>query len=72
MRNQGNSSSTFTTLRYYRSTDSNITSSDTSVGTDSVSGLNSSGSSDESISLTVSSTTSGTYYYGACVDSVIR
>ena len=69
VRIQGNGASTFTTLRYYRSTDSTITSSDTSVGTDSVSGLSSSGSSDESIILTASSTP-GTYYYGACVDSV--
>ena len=39
------------------------------MGTDSVSGLSSSGSSDESISLTTP-LTPGTYYYGACVDSV--
>ena len=67
--NQGNGSSTFSTLRYYRSTDSTITSGDTLVGADPVSGLNSSGSSDESISLTARSTP-GTYYYGACVDSL--
>ena len=69
VQNQGNGSSTLTTLRYYRSTDSTITNSDTSVGTDSISGLSSSGSSDESISLTTP-LTPGTYYYGACVDSV--
>ena len=68
-RNQGNGSSSSTTLRYYRSTDATITTSDTSVGTDSVSGLNASGSSPESITLTAPST-AGTYYYGACVDSV--
>ena len=69
VRNQGSSSSASTTLRYYRSTDATITTSDTSVGTDSVSGLNASGSSPQSISLTAPSTP-GTYYYGACVDSV--
>ncbi len=69
VRNQGNGSSAFTTLRYYQSTDPTITTSDTEVGTDSVSGLNPSGSSDESISLTAPSTP-GTYYYGACVGSV--
>ena len=69
VRNQGDGSSASTTLRYYRSTDSTITSSDTSVGTDSVSGLSAGGSGDESIDLTAPSTT-GTYYYGACVDSV--
>ena len=69
VRNQGSGSSSSTTLRYYRSTDATITTSDTSVGTDSVSGLNASGSSPESITLTAPST-AGTYYYGACVDSV--
>ncbi len=69
VRNQGTGRSDSTTLHYYRSTDSTITSGDTEVGTDSVSGLNASGSGDESISLTAPST-SGTYYYGACVDAV--
>ena len=67
--NQGNGTADSTTLRYHRSTDSTITTGDTEVGTDSVSRLNPSGSSDESISLTALSTP-GTYYYGACVDSV--
>ena len=67
--NQGSASSAATTLRYYRSTDSSISSSDTAVGTDSVSGLSASGTSPESISVTAPST-AGTYYYGACVDSV--
>ena len=69
VRNQGNGSSAFTTLRYYRSIDATINTSDTAVGTDSVSGLNASGVSDESMSPTAPSTP-GTYYYGACVDSV--
>ena len=69
VRNGGDASSASTTLRYYRSTDSTITSSDTSVGTDSVSGLSAGGSGDESIDLTAPDTP-GTYYYGACVDSV--
>ena len=67
--NQGSASSAATTLRYYRSTDSSISSSDTSAGTDPVGGLSASGTSDESISVTAPST-AGTYYYGACVDSV--
>ena len=69
VRNQGSGASGSTTLRYYRSTDSTITTGDTAVGTDSVGGLSASGSSAESISLTAPSTP-GTYYYGACVDSV--
>ena len=68
VQNQGNGSSAFTTLRYYQSIDSTITTGDTDVGTDSVSSLDAAESGDESISLTAPSTP-GTYYYGACVDS---
>ena len=69
VRNQGSGSSDSTTLRYYRSGDSTITSGDTGVGTDSVFSLDASESGDESISLTVPDTP-GTYYYGACVEAV--
>ena len=69
VRNQGTGSSASTTLRYYRSSNSTISRSDTEVGTDSVNGLSASGTSDESISLTAPSN-AGTYYYGACVESV--
>ena len=68
MRNQGSGRSAFTTLRYYRSTDATITTGDMSEGTDYVSGLDAQESGAESISVTASSTP-GTYYYGACVDS---
>lgn len=57
-----------TTLRYYRSTDSTITRSDTAVGSDSVSSLSPGGSSSESI--VVNAPSSGAWYYGACVDQV--
>ena len=67
--NQGNGSSGSTTLRYYRSADSTITSGDAEVGTDAVDGLAPSGRSRESIDLTAPSAP-GTYYYGACVDAV--
>ena len=67
--NDGDGAAAATTLRYYRSTDATITTSDTSVGTDAVAGLAALGSSAESISLTAPST-AGTYYYGACVDTV--
>ena len=69
VRNSGNGQSAATTLRYYRSSNSGISTSDTQVGTDSVSGLSASGTSAESISLTAPSS-AGTYYYGACVGSV--
>ena len=69
VRNQGLSASTATTLRYYRSQDRTISSRDTEVGMEAVSAL----SVDETVSATVSlpaPSTEGTYYYGACVDSV--
>ena len=69
VRNQGSGASGSTTLRYYRSTDSSITSSDTSVGTDAVGALAPSGTSQLSVRLTAPDSP-GTYYYGACVDSV--
>ena len=67
--NEGAGSAAATTLRYYRSTDATISTSDTEVGTDSVSGLGANESSAESISLTVP-TSAGTYYYGACVEAI--
>ena len=71
VRNQGTVASGTTTLRYYRSTDSKITTSDTQVGTDSVSGLAAFGASAQSIGATVTAPDiPGTYYYyGACVDA---
>ena len=69
VRNQGSGPSAATTLRYYRSTDATITTGDTEVGTDAVSALAASGTSDESIGLTAPASV-GTYYYGACVQSV--
>ena len=69
VRNAGAGAAVATTLRYYRSADATITTSDAQVGTDEVAQLAASGSSDESVSLTAPST-AGTYYYGACVDAV--
>ena len=66
--NAGDGESAATTLRYYRSTDATITTSDTSVGTDSVGALAASGTSAESISVTAPAT-AGAYHYGACVDA---
>ena len=69
VRNRGAGRSGPTTLRYYRSTDTTISRSDGRVGTDAVAELAASEASDESIDL-VAPRESGTYYYGACVDSV--
>ena len=69
VRNSGDGDATATRLHYYRSSDARITTSDTQVGTATVAALAASGSSEQSVDLTAPST-SGTYYYGACVDAV--
>ena len=69
VRNDGDGAAAATTLRYYRSTDGTITTSDTEEGTDAMRGLSAGATSPESISLTAPSS-AGTYYYGACVDAV--
>ena len=67
--NQGEGAAAAATLRYYRSTDATITSSDTEVGKDTVAQLAGSGSSSQSVELTAPASP-GAYYYGACVDPV--
>ena len=69
VRNRGSARSAATTLRYFRSSNATISSGDSPVGTDAVGGLSASGTSGESVELTAPSS-AGTYYYGACVDSV--
>ncbi len=69
VRNRGTKQTAATTLRYYRSDDTTIDDTDTQVGTDAVSSLSAGGTSAESISLNAPSD-AGTYYYGACVESV--
>ena len=69
VQNNGEGQSDATTLRYYYSTDTAITTSDTALDTDAIGGLAASGTSSQSVDLTAPSTP-GTYYYGACVDAV--
>ena len=69
VRNQGSAPAAPTTLRYYRSANATISTDDTEVGTDAVSALSAGATSAESISLNAPSST-GTYYYGACVENV--
>ena len=69
VRNDGAGAAAATTLRYYRSTDATITTSDTEVGMDAVGELAASATSSGSVDLTAPST-AGTYYYGGCVDAV--
>ena len=70
VRNQGEGAASATTLRYYRSGDSVVSTADAPVGTDSVPALAASGSSGELIDLAVPP--AGTYHFGACVDAVPR
>ena len=67
--NRGEGASVATTLRYYRSDDASVSTSDIPVGTDAVAALAAQNSSGESIDLTAPSD-AGTYYYAACVDAV--
>ena len=67
--NRGNASAPPTTVRYYLSTDSTITTDDPEVGTNAVSGLAAPSSTFKLIRLTAPSNL-GTYYYGACVQPV--
>ena len=69
VRNDGSGAAGATTLRYYRSPDETITTSDAEVGTDAVAELSAAGSTSASVALTAPATP-GTYYYGACVDAV--
>ena len=69
VRNQGDGPSAATMLRYYRSDDATITSGDEEVGTDAIGVLNPGATSGVLISLTAP-VSAGTYYYGACVESV--
>ena len=69
VRNVGDAASAATTLRYYRSSDASISTSDAEVGTDAVGAL--AAGADGAGSLTLNApTTRGTYYYGACADAV--
>ncbi len=69
VQNAGDGDAPATTLRYFRSADAAIATDDTEVGTDLVAALVPSRSSSQSVDLTAPSTP-GTYYYGACVDTV--
>ena len=69
LKNQGTGASTTTMLRYYRSADNNISTSDTRVGSDSVGTLEANHTGQASINLTAP-TSPGRYYYGVCVDNL--
>ncbi len=69
VRNQGTGLSSSTTLKYYRSDDSIISTGDTQISTDTVPSLAANGSSTESATVTAPTST-GTYWIGACVDVV--
>ncbi len=67
--NRGGLEAPPTMLRYYRSADATITTSDTQVGTDAMAALAPAGAVATSLTLNAPSEP-GTYYFGACVDAV--
>jgi V8-like Glu-specific endopeptidase len=68
-RNEGGISSASTMLRYFRSTNSTISTSDTEVCRDSVGSLAAGESESDSCSISAPAS-AGVYYYGACVTAV--
>ena len=70
-KNQGTATANSSTLRYYRSTDATITTSDTLLATDSIGSLAASATSTQNASG-IAPTSDGTYWLGACVDTVIN
>ncbi len=69
VQNIGHGQAAATTVRFYRSTDSTITTSDTELGTESIPSLGYL-QGRGSLIPTTAPATAGTYYYGACVDTV--
>ena len=67
--NRGNGPAPSTTLRYYLSDDSQVTTNDTQLDVDSLAQLPAFTGATVSVELTAPSQ-AGTYYYGACVDPV--
>ena len=69
VRNQGTAPAAATTVHYYQSPDATITADDAQLGTEPVNGLSADHTTAVSADLTAPSS-AGTYYYGACVQSV--
>ncbi|MGB5685607.1 MAG: CARDB domain-containing protein, partial [Candidatus Electrothrix sp.] len=69
VKNQGTATANSSTLRYYRSADATISTSDTLLTTNAVASLAAGTSSTQSTSVTTP-TSVGTYWVGACVDTV--
>jgi len=70
VRNRGTGTSTATTLRYYRSFGYTISASDTQLGMDAVGALSPRTSGDQKTITLTAPEAAGTYYYGACVESI--
>ena len=69
VRNLGTASAASTTLGYYRSTDSTISTTDTRTGSVSIAGLSAAAAASASLGVRAPATV-GTHYFGACVDDV--
>jgi len=71
VRNDGDGQSDPTTLRYYRSINSIISTSDTQIGTDGITGLNA-GQTQGANDPNIAPSAEGIWWIGACIDSVAR
>ncbi len=69
-KNQGDETSVSTTLRYYSSTDSTITTADTQLGTDAVGELLPTQTQIDTNKAVTAPNSEGIYWIGACVDTV--
>ena len=70
VRNQGSAAAGSSTLRYYRSSDATISTSDTPETSTAAVGVLDAGASAPWLITVTAPATTGTYYYGACVDAL--
>ena len=70
IRNSGNATAAATTVRIYASSNSTISTSDTEIGDDPFRSLAAGQSRDWTVTVTLSSQASGTFYFGLCIDAV--
>ena len=70
LRNSGNATAAATTIRVYQSTNSSISTSDTEIGSNSISSLGAGRSRTITATVRISSQASGTFYFGLCADAV--
>jgi len=71
VKNIGGANSNLSNIRYFRSNDKTIDTNDTQIGINAIASLSVNGTNNESTNISAPNT-AGTYYYGACADTVIN